>query len=504
MKIHRLKTGLVTVGLLWLLPGLLEAAKIGDITDTTWTEQAFRFLSMRDPAVREIVLGSIFLAICCGLLGSFIVVRKLSLVGDALSHAVLPGVALGFLWHGTKDPLAIFIGATVAGLIGVVVMNLLRDTSPVKEDASLGMVLAGFYAAGIVLVTMIQNTPTGNKSGIDKYLFGQAAALSPGDVALLGMVSVLAIGFILLFYKELLAVSFDSGFARAVGIRVRLFHYGLMLLLAFSVVASLQAVGVVLVSAMLIIPAAAAYLLTDRLHVMLLLAALFGAVSGLVGAFFSYLGNDLPTGPFMVLAASVVFATAFLFGPRHGLLPRWWRDRSRVTRIAVENMLKAIYHVREQKEFSEEGVRLSELESWRNESLAEIEVAVQRLLTRDLATIDDPRPGGDDGFTAAKTVHLTPAGWTRACEIVRNHRLWELYLTHAAQYAVDHVHDDAEVIEHVLGDETVRKLERRLDFPRRDPHGKLIPSLLDLESAGVPRGGEGRVSGYAREGGGAA
>ena len=447
-----------------------HAARIGDISETKLWEQALRFFTFQDPAVRYALAGSMLLGGTCGLLGSFLVVRKMALVGDALSHAVLPGVALGFLWNMSKDPVAIFIGATVAGLLGTAVVSLIKQTTRLKEDTALGLVLASFFAVGICLVTMIQRLPTGNKSGIDKFLFGQAAAISEGDVRLMAVVTVLAIATIVLGYKEFLVTSFDAVFARAVGFPVQVIHYTLMLLLAFAVVIALQAVGVVLVSAMLITPAAAAYLLTDRMSRMLWLAALFGMVAGAVGAFLSFLGNNLPTGPFMVLGATAVFGLAFLFGPRHGVVAKWWRQRSVTQRTQRENTLKAVYHVLEGREFKGEGVSLRELAERRRETVEEAAREADSLRHHAQATL------AEDG----NLIVLTPDGWQRACAIVRNHRLWELYLTHEAQIAADHVHEDAEKIEHVLGEETVRELERRLKYATRDPHGRAIPGLADL------------------------
>ena len=447
-----------------------HAAKIGEVMETSVVEQAARFFTFGDPSLRYALLGSMLLGISCGLLGSFLVVRKMALVGDALSHAVLPGVALGFLWNMTKDPLAIFIGATVAGLVGTMLVGAITRTTKLKEDAALGLVLATFFAAGSCLVTMIQRLPTGNKSGIDKFLFGQAAALSAQDVTLMAATTALTVALLWLFYKEFLVISFDPGFARATGFPVWVLQEVLMLLLAFSVVVALQAVGVVLVSAMLITPAAAAYLLTDRMHRMLMLSAFFGLLAGVTGSFLSFLGNNLPTGPFMVLGASAVFGLAFFFGPRHGVVPRWWRHRSRWRRIARENTLKAIYHVLEDRGFAVEGVTLDAIAARRSETPGEVRAQVVELVKNNLATYD----------AAHGSVHVTPEGWGRACAVVRNHRLWELYLTNAANYSADHVHEDAEKIEHVLGEDTVRELERRLEFPHLDPHGKPIPSLRDL------------------------
>lgn len=472
----RVKTILIIGGGLFTCTQL-TAAKIAEISDTHIGEQFVRFFSFQDPSVRYAVMASLLLGTSCGLLGSFIVVRKLALMGDTLSHAVLPGVALGFLWTMTKNPWAIFVGATVAGLLGTVVVYWIHTTTHIKEDSAMGLVLSGFYAIGICLFTMIQHMPTGNKAGLDKFMFGQAAALSGSDLAMIAIVTTISLVLIFIFYKEFLVTSFDTEFASAIGLPARFFHYLLMLLLAFSVVVGLQAVGIVLVSAMLITPAATAYLLTDRMHRMLIYSSLFGMAAGVGGAFFSYLGNSLPTGPFMIVSASSLFGIALLFGPRYGIVPRWVRHLNRNRRIQIENTLKAVYQIREKSDFREEGVSLQQLGEQRNLPVMEIDKEISRLVKERFAT----RPLIDENaFQQDQRLYLTPSGWKNACRIVRNHRLWELYLTESAHYEPDHVHDDAEEIEHVLGEKTVRELERRLDFPTLDPHGKLIPKIMDL------------------------
>ncbi|MDQ8180888.1 metal ABC transporter permease [Pelagicoccus sp. SDUM812005] len=480
----------------WALAGVLvllfaasaEAARISDMQDTNVWEQAIRFFSLRDDVVRTALLGSIFLGISCGLLGSFIVVRKLSLFGDTLSHAVLPGVAIGYLVAGEKDPFAIFVGATVAGVLGTVVVNLIKKTTHIKEDSSLGMVLAGFYGIGIVLMNRIQKLPTGTQSGVNKFLFGQAAAVSPTEVWMIAGVAVAAVLMVLLFYRQFLLGSFDIGFARSLGLPAGLFHYLLMMLLAFTVVVSLQAVGAVLVSAMLVIPAASAYLLTDRMHRMLVLASVFGIFSGVLGAFFSFLGNSLPTGPLMVLAASSIFTLSFLFSPKHGLVSRWRKRRRGQKRIENENTLKAIYQVRESYGFAGEGVRVKDLALRMGETTDETRRRLEKLAAVGVCDLKE--------IEGKSYAFLNPDGWLRACAVVRNHRLWELYLTNQAEYEPDHVHDDAEVIEHILGEETVRHLERLLDYPAEDPHGKLIPSLADLQRSLTKGSSEDKATGY--------
>jgi len=490
MKTVRVHLGGLLCLFLFASLSQVHAARIGEITEISVWEQALRFFSFRDPSLRFALTGAILLGFTCGMLGSFLLVRKLALVGDTISHAVLPGVAAGFLWNMEKDPVAIFVGATLAGLLGSFMVTRLTATTKLKEDTALGMVLAGFFGIGICLVTMIQRLPSGNKSGIDKFLFGQAASLGASDIQLMAVVTVLTIGLVWLFYKELLTVSFDVGFAHCVGMPVPWVHHGFMLLLAFSVVIALQAVGVVLVSAMLITPAATSYLLSDRLHRMVIIACILGMVSGALGAFFSFLGHQLPTGPFMVLSAAGLFVLAFLFAPRHGVIHRWWSQRARSGQVRRENTLKAVFHVLEREEFKREGVTFMELAESRRQTLEASEESCRELQRMGFATL----PPGE------KALYLTPEGMRRAQTIVRNHRLWELYLTDAANYPPDHVHDDAEEIEHILGEDIVRQLERQLNFASRDPHGKPIPSPEEIVSVhGAGSGGlPGGSTGYGK------
>ncbi|MCF6311299.1 MAG: metal ABC transporter permease [Verrucomicrobiales bacterium] len=457
--------------LLWLAGGeVAQAARIGDLGEVSAWQQALRFFSFRDAGLRLVLVGCLLLGLNCGLLGGFVVVRRMALVGDTLSHAVLPGIALGFLWNMDKDPVAIMVGATVFGLFGVTVVGWITRTTLLKQDAALGLVLSSFYALGICLVTMIQRLPTGNKSGIDKFMFGQAAALGENDIILMLITTVVTLVVVVVCYRGLLVLSFDREFGQTTGLPMHALHHVVMLLTAFAIVVAMQAVGVVLVSSMLIIPAASAYLLTDRLHRLLIYAAVIGMGTAVLGAFFSFLGNNLPTGPFMVLAGTGVFVICFLFSPRYGWWTRLWRLRSRRLRTEREDTLKAMYRVLENREFHGEGVSAVDVAEYRKDTVEEIQRRVQNLVKTGLAT--DSEEG--------QMIHFTPKGYQQACMIVRNHRLWELYLTNVARYAADHVHEDAELVEHVLGEDTVRRLERRLKFPNKDPHGKPIPSVRDM------------------------
>ncbi len=449
------------------LPAAALAAHISDVVDQSLLEQAQRILSLRDQTVRIALLGCLLLGVCCGLLGSIIVVRQFALAGDTLAHAVLPGIALGYLWAMEKSPIHLFIGAVIAGVIGSFVVSLIQQTTHLKRDTALGIVLGGFYAVGIVLVSVVQNRLPGDAAGLKSFLFGKAAAMTEIDLYLITSITGLSIVIFVLFFGQLKVISFDATFAKSIGIPERTFHYLLMLLLSWAVVAALQAVGVVLVSAMLVIPAATAYLLTDRLHILVWLSVIIGMVVSTVGVFISFLGPRLPTGPFIVLTAATVFSIAFVAAPRHGRIARWWARRKQAQQIRRENVLKAIYHLQEGGDFQQEWVGVGELIGQRKKRQEEVLREISLLDKSQLIRWD--REGS--------RLKFEEAGLTRAKEIVRNHRLWELYLTNKANIAPDHVHDDAEKIEHILGDEIVKEMEASLVETGLDPHGKEIPGL---------------------------
>ena len=456
--------------LLFLLaawPDLALADRVSDSVDNSAWEQIKRILTLRDPSVRIALGGCLLLGVCCGLLGSVIVVRQFALAGDTLAHAVLPGIALGYMWAMKKSPIHLFVGAVLAGLIGAVVVSLIQQTTRLKRDTSLGIVLGGFYAFGIVLVTYLQNHMPGDAAGLKSFLFGKAAAMTETDLVLITSITVISLVIFVLFFGQLKAISFDASFARSIGIRERFFHYLLMLLLAWAVVAALQAVGVVLVTAMLIIPAATAYLLTDRLHWMVFLSIIIGGTVSTAGVIISFLGPKLPTGPFIVLTAASVFAVAFIAAPRHGRIAKWWSRRRQSDQIRRENTLKAIYHLQEANEFANDWIGVDDLIGKRRKRQEEVLREIRLLDRKQLIHWDEE----------GARLRFEDDGLTRAKEIVRNHRLWELYLTNKANIAPDHVHDDAEKIEHILGDDLVRELEESLENTGVDPHGKEIPNV---------------------------
>lgn len=419
-----------------------------------------------------VIWAAILLGITCGVLGCFIVLRRQSLLGDAIGHSVLPGVCLGFIIAGGRSTPVLLGGALLAGLVATWLISVLQRTTRLKPGECMGVVFTGFYGLGIVALRYIQNHPelgTG-QAGLERFLFGQIAGISLADVGYIAVVAVLTLITVVVLWRKLAIWSFDEGFAHGIGIPTRAVEYTLTFLLTLAIIISIQAVGVVLVAALLITPAATAYLVTDRLHKMVLVAALGGAAAGVVGVLASLAlssgSRDMPTGATMVLAAAVVFALAFAFSPRHGLVPRLARLWERRRRTQAENLLKTLYQIMERRGNSDRRFGISDVASARQESIVHVRRLAQIARRRGwLAGDVDP-------------LVLTDSGLAEAQRVVRNHRLWELFLTQEAKLAVDHVHADAEYIEHVLPRDVVARLERMLENPKEDPHGRRIPLVV--------------------------
>ncbi|WP_096626291.1 metal ABC transporter permease [Calothrix sp. NIES-3974] len=257
------------------------------------------------------LIVAILVGILCAVVGSYLMVRKLALLGDAISHSVLPGLAIAFLLGGN-----IFIGAFIAGVISTLVITWIETRSPIKEDAAMGIVLSAFFALGVILITVIQKT---NKIDLNHFLFGNILSVTPPEVRDTAIITLFVLIVVFAIYKELLFYTFDPVGAQAAGINVNYLNFGLMLLIALTIVASMKVVGVILVLSLLITPSATAYLLVNRLHQVMLTAAIIGILSSISGMYLSYFFN-YPSGPAIVLVASGFFILAFLFSPRHGII----------------------------------------------------------------------------------------------------------------------------------------------------------------------------------------
>lgn len=422
------------------------------------------FFSQAGANVLYVTLGCMALGAAAGAVGCFAFLRKRSLIGDALAHAALPGVCAAFLLTGTKSPLLILVGASVSCWLGAISVDLITRHTRCKEDSALGIVLSVYFAVGILLLTAIRQGGNAAQGGLDAFLFGQAAALVWDDVVVISVVAVLLAAALLLGYKEFKTLAFDPGFAASIGMPVRTLEAALATLIVLAVAVGLQAVGVVLIAALLVTPAAAARYWTHRLPTMLLLAAAFGAVSGFLGAYISYLSPQMPTGPWIVVAVSTIFIGSLVFAPRRGVGARLLRTLRFRRRTDRENVLRTLYLIGEPAEDWSAAHAPAAILERRAMPVGRLLDTLTRLQRARLIASD-----GRGGY------RLTGDGAAQGARLTRLHRLWELYLTRHLEIAADHVHDDAETIEHILTPELEARLTAILNHPEEDPHARAIP-----------------------------
>ena len=434
----------------------------------------WEFLALADANVRFVLAGSLLIGATGGMLGTFAVLRRRSLMGDALAHAALPGVALAFMMTGSKSLPVLIAGATATGLAGMLAIQFVVHHTRLKADSAIGIVLSVFFGGGIVLLTHIQRSRVGNQSGLDKFLFGQAAAIVREDILVMAAMSLAIIAVLLLLYKEFKALIFDPGFLQSLGFPVRAVDLVLMGLVVMTVMVGLQAVGVVLIAAMLITPAVAARFWTERLHRMVLLAALFGGLSGVAGTFLSTMAPRLPTGPVMVMVATGFFLLSAVFGPRRGILARLRRRRANERRERRHHFLRAV-------------IELLEAHDGRRRFSAG-EIAAELGWDTDRAQAEARRLGraGIVG-TGNGGIELTGAGMSEATFVVKSHRLWEHFLVYRDILAPDHVDRPADEVEHLLTPEIISRLEEILERE----HGLDPARVINIHQTGSSYGGGG-------------
>jgi manganese/zinc/iron transport system permease protein len=273
-----------------------------------------------DYTLRNVALGSALLGIVSGVLGCFAVLRRQGLLGDALAHAALPGICIAYLLTGSKAPIVLLLGAAAAGWVGTILLLQIVKQTHISEDGALGIVLSTFFGFGILLLTFITKRNDANQSGLDKYLFGQAAALIQENVVTMAILGGVALVIVALLYKEFKLLAFDPSFAASLGFSTNVLSVLLTSLIVIAIVIGLQTVGVVLMAAMLIGPAVAARQWTNKLSVMIVLAAVFGAAAGILGALISISDEGLPTGPMIILSLTAIVLLSLFFAPERGLV----------------------------------------------------------------------------------------------------------------------------------------------------------------------------------------
>ena len=426
-------------------------------------ENLLEFLSLSDPNVRYVVIGSILLAASSAIVGSFTLLKKKALVGDAVAHSVLPGICLAFILSGVKNPIYLIIGAFITGWISLVLIDIITARSKIKEDTAIGLILSVFFGIGILMLTVIQKSGNAAQSGLDHFLFGQAASLIGKDLLVFSSIALILIVAVILFFKEFAIIAFDEAFARSIGFPVRTLELLLTTLTVLAVVTGIQAIGVVLMAAMLITPAAAARFWTDKLKLMIWLAAGLGALSGLVGAYISYVAPAMPTGPWIVMVVSVIAILSFFMAPQKGILARWLNQRKFQTQMLEENILKLLYQMGEVQGSFFSPRTMEEILDRRPFQVTQLRKGLRNLKKQGFLDTSD------QGYT------YTQAGKDKGQRVTKLHRLWELYLTEYLRIAPDHVHEDAETIEHIITPDLEKRLEEKLKYPKLDPHQSEIP-----------------------------
>lgn len=418
------------------------------------------FFTFQDPSITWVVLGITLLGIGSAYVGTFSFLDKKALLGDAISHAVLPGICLGFILAGEKNPVYIVTGAFLSGALATFLSSWLKKNTKLSEDTIIATILSVFFGIGIVMLTALQKSGNPEIAGLNSFIFGNAIGISETDLMIYGGLSLTIIAVLTLLLKEFRLMVFDPNYGKAIGFPMEAIRFLFNVLMILAVVIGIQAIGVVLMAALLITPGAAARFWTNRLNPLLILAACFSIVSGILGTYISFVLPQMPTGPWVVVFLSLIALLSFMFSPKSGIIFRYFSRKSYLRKTHRDHLMKALYKAKEE---NKNGLAIDEIYELYPYQKAQIDQSIKDLLK--------------EGFISKNQslVNLTTQGISDAMRIVRLHRLWELYLNEYMNIAPDHVHESAEQMEHLLTPELEAMLEKRLNFPTLDPHQETIP-----------------------------
>lgn len=343
-----------------------------------------------DYTLRIVALGSALLGVVAGSLGCYAVLRKQSLLGDSISHAALPGIVLAFMITGSKNSFILLLGAAIAGWIGsYFILSIIRH-SRISSDGAQGVILSVFFGIGLMLLTFVQSQPNAAQAGLDKYLFGQAAALLEEDLWITAIFGTIAIVFMLLFWKEFKLMTFDPIYGESLGFSEKKIDLMITGLIVIAIVTGLSTVGVILMSSMLIAPASAARQWTNKMGAMVLLSAFFGALGGVAGALLSSIIPNLPTGPSIVLCLTAIVILSLLLAPNRGILARWvQRYRNRFA-FSLQRLLLDLYHLENAHEHEECAHSLETISLIRRRE-GNIRIALEALQANNWASQSDDK-----------------------------------------------------------------------------------------------------------------
>jgi manganese/zinc/iron transport system permease protein len=440
---------------------LLSAAAAAQ--EPTFLDRLARLASFQDYNIWVPLLATAILGASAGVVGVFTVLRGRALIGDVVGHSALPGILVAFFvlestapGSGRSTP-ALMLGALASGILGAGCVLLIDRFSRIKADAALAIVLSIFYGGGAVLLSAAQRIGAGSQVGLRDYLSGKTASLVETDVWISSGVAVVLLGLTLLLFKEWALLCFDDQFASVIGRPVLLLDGLLIGLVAVVAIIGMKSVGLVLVVALLLIPASSARFWTDDVRWMAALAGAIGAASGAGGVAASALGPRLAAGPTIVLTGAAMFVFSLFLGRRRGVAWRWiehWRLQRRIGR---QDLMRACFEEAETRLGQTPDEAQLQTQRFTTAGLLERHRVGEkrlRLLIRSAVREELLAPSENNAW------RLTPAGASAAARTARNHRLWELYLVRYADIAPSHVHHDADMIEHVLDPEIIEELER--------------------------------------------
>lgn len=412
-------------------------------------------------AIRALIASSL-VGIMCGTLGAFIVLRNMALIGDALAHAILPGVVLAFIIVGYST-LGFFTGAVLAGLVTAVGITWIQQNVGTKNDAAIGIVFTAMFSIGVVGISWLSRKE-GVHLDLKDFLFGNVLGVYDQDLYLTAAITLYVIISLFVFYRYLFVSTFQSVVAETMGISVNVIHYFLMLLLSFAVVASLQTVGVIQVVAMLITPSSTALLLSNRLKVVVVLSGCLGLFAAVVGLLLAIIFSTTP-GPMMAIVATFVYILAVLFAPVKGLVFKFFANRKQAQKIKMEDVLKQTWKIGQSGT-----IGFAQLGKALGMEQGQLKGLLRTLSGKKLLSVSN------------NSVQLSATGTKEAERLVRAHRLWETFLVEKMGLNEGQIHEEAEKFEHLLSEEVLVEVDRSLGFPSKDPHGSPIPLLAGTPS----------------------
>ncbi len=405
-------------------------------------------------AIRALIASSL-VGIMCGVIGSFMVLRNMSLIGDALSHAILPGIFVAFVIIGYSST-GFFVGTLLAALVSAVAMTWIQERINTKNDAVIGIIFTFMFSLGVIGISYLNNQE-GVHLDLKDFLFGTVLGVSTEDIIITWMVTIFCITSVIVFYRYLFITTFQPTIAATMGISVKTMHYFLMLLLSFAIVTALRTVGIILVVAMLITPSATALLLSDKLKRVIVISGIIGLISAIIGLLVAILLDTTP-GPAMCVVVTIFYFTAVFFSPKNGLVFKKIRKRNLNLQIEKEDILKYLT-----KNTSFANNKLSEVGSRLNISSYKMKKHLRSLKANGNVIYNND------------IYQLTENGKELGLDLVRAHRLWETFLVDKVGLKGDEIHEDAEKYEHLLDSDILDQLDAKLGYPEMDPHGSPIP-----------------------------